>query len=161
MIQVAWRSPLGCICFTKSNLLLSPSLDILKRKTFFLDQGFDLFHDIFTIVLGNMMIMGSKVNCCSNQISLPMHDIIHASCTCISTKQHDIADFAKGWISCKTILTQAMNSVTNPSNFIGVSIQHQIIIEVVSTFRMTQATCHVESKVSSFLILVVLTLHQE
>jgi hypothetical protein len=51
----------------------------------------------------------------------------------------------------QNIFTQTMNNVANPSNFIGVSIQHQIIVEVVSTFQMTQITCHVESKVEIIL----------
>jgi hypothetical protein len=46
-----------------------------------------------------------------------------------------------------------MNSVANPSDFIGVSIQYQIIVEVVLTFQMTQTTCHVESKVEIIFVI--------
>jgi hypothetical protein len=40
-----------------------------------------------------------------------------------------------------------MNSVANPSNFIRGAIQHQIFVELVLTFQMTQTPYFAKSKV--------------
>jgi hypothetical protein len=46
---------------------------------------------------------------------------------------------------------QVVNNVTNLSSFIGGSIQHQIIEELVLTFQMTPTPYHVKSKVEIIL----------
>ena len=72
-------------------------------KNLVLDQEFDLLHDNFTLALDDRMIMGSKVNNHLSQISLLMHNIIHAN-NARMLKRHDIANFAKGWTRAKQFL---------------------------------------------------------
>jgi hypothetical protein len=45
-----------------------------------------------------------------------------------------------------------MNNVTNPSSFIGASIHNDIIVKIVSTFKMTQTPCLLKSKTEVIII---------
>jgi len=45
-----------------------------------------------------------------------------------------------------------MNKVTNPSSFIGASIHNEIILKIVSTFKMTQTPRPLKSKIETIII---------
>jgi hypothetical protein len=60
-----------------------------------------LFHDISTLALGNMMIMGFKVNRHSSQISLLMHNIIHVNNTVLTYNDTTLQILQKGKPSAK------------------------------------------------------------
>jgi hypothetical protein len=84
--------------------------------------------------------MQTQMNCCSSQIILLVHDVIHASWTQLHIEGGNITGSMKKQIKCRTISLKLINNVIIPNYFISTFVNKKEIIGIISTLQMAQAT---------------------
>lgn len=91
--------------------------------------------------------MQTQMNCCSGQIILLVHDIIHANWTKLHIEGGNIIGFTKKQIKCRTISLKFINNVVIPNYFISTFVNKKEIIGIILALQMAQSTSSLKVQV--------------
>jgi len=91
--------------------------------------------------------MQTQMNCCSGQIILVVHDIIHANWTQLHIEGGSIIGSTKKQIKYRTISLKFINNVVIPNYFISTFVNKKKIIGIILALQMTQSTSSLKVQV--------------
>ncbi len=91
------------------------------------------------------------MNCCSSQIVLLVHNIIHVSWTQFHIEGGGITSFAKKQTMCKTMCLMFMNNIATLNYLVSIFFKKKEIIGIISTLQITEATSSLKIQVEIIL----------